>query len=181
MEGKLAKPPLRERLIGTLVILCLALIFYPLLFVSQEEFEISRDSQIPERQIEVEPLDIVAPVAPFEAEEIDLSELFNPDENTDAVDPEDLADPLLNDSGMPNAWVIQVGSFALLDNAESLNQELTNQGYESYFRLTLGDADNPNLYKVYVGPIINSDETRDTFNRLNQQLDNQAILLRFEP
>jgi DedD protein len=177
----LAKPPLRERLIGTLVILCLALIFYPLLFVSQDEFEISRDSVIPERQIEVEPLNIVEPVAPYEVREVVLHELFNPDENTDEVDPEDITDQLLNESGLPNAWVIQVGSFAQKENADALNQDLTIQGYESYVKLTPSFDEDPDLYKVYVGPILNSDETKATFARLNEQLQNQAILLHFEP
>lgn len=177
----MAKPSLRERLIGTLVILCLALIFYPLLFVSQEEFAIDRNSVIPARNIEVDPLNIVEPVAPYEGQEVNLDQLFNPDENTDQVDPNDLNDQLLNDSGMPNAWVVQVGSFALLENAETLNQDLTVQGYESYIKLTPSAGEGPNLYKVYVGPIINSDETKTTFARLNDQLQNQAILLRFEP
>lgn len=177
----MAKPPLRERLIGTLVILCLVLIFYPLLFVSQEEFEINRDSVIPPRQIHVEPLDIAQPVAPREVREIILHELFNPDENADQVNPEDIADQLLSESGLPNSWVIQVGSFARMENAESLDRELNAQGYESYFKLTPSFDEAPDLYKVYVGPIINSDEARSTFARLNEKLQNQAILLRFEP
>lgn len=177
----MAKPSLRERLIGTLVIICLALIFYPLFFVSQDEFEISRESVIPERGIEVEPLDIIEPVAPGEVREVVLDELFNPDENIDQIDPEDLTEQLLNESGLPNAWVIQVGSFAQLENAETLNQDLTIQGYESYFKLTPSTDDGPDLYKVYVGPIINSDETRNTFDQLNEQFDGQAILLRFAP
>lgn len=177
----MAKPSLRERLIGTLVILCLALIFYPLLFVSQDEFEIDRSSVIPTRTLEVEPLNIVEPVAAYEVQEVNLDQLFNPDENTDQVDPNDLNDQLLNDSGLPNAWVVQVGSFALKENADSLNQDLAVQGYESYLKLTPSVDDGPDLYKVYVGPIINSDEAKTTFARLNEQLQNQAILLRFEP
>lgn len=177
----MAKPPLRERLIGTLVILCLALIFYPLVFVSQEEFEVSRESVIPERNLQVEPLHILQPEAPAEVEEVVLHELFNPDENTDAVDPEAMSDELIGDSGLPNAWVVQVGSFAQLENAQKLNQILTQQGYESYLKLTPSFDDAPDLYKVYVGPIINSDEARQAHENLNVLLDNQAILLRFEP
>jgi DedD protein len=177
----LAIPSLRERLIGTLVILCLALIFYPLVFVSQDEFEISRETVIPTRTLNVEPLNIVEPLAPREVQEIVLDELFNPDEYSDQVDPQDLTDELVNESGLPNAWVIQVGSFAQMENAETLNQDLTILGYESYFKLTPSIDDGPDLYKVYVGPIINSDETRNTFNQLNERFDNQAILLRFQP
>ncbi len=177
----MAKPPLRERLIGTLVILCLALIFYPLVFVSQDEFEVSRNSVIPERTLEVEPLRILEPAAPDEVEEIVLHELFNPDENTDQIDSDSLSEELLNDSGLPNAWVVQVGSFAQLENAQKLNQILTQQGYESYLKLTPSFDEGPDLYKVYVGPIINADEARQAQEKLNVLLDNQAILLRFEP
>lgn len=177
----MAKTALRERLIGTLVILCLAIIFYPLFFVSQEEFEVSRESVIPERQIVVEPLDIREPVAPFEVQEVVLHELFNPDEDIDQVNPDDLSNELLNESGLPNAWVIQVGSFAQEENARNLNQNLNEQGYESYYRLTPSFDEAPDLYKVYIGPIINPDEARATFERLNQQFENQAIMLRFEP
>jgi DedD protein len=177
----LARPPLKERLIGTLVILCLGLIFYPLLFNSKTEFEISRDSVIPVQRVQVDPLNIVDPSAPFEVQEIALHELFNPNEDTDQIDIDDISEGILNESGLPQAWVIQLGSFALTDNAESLKDELITEGYDAYVRLTPSFNEAPDLYKVYVGPVIDPSEARRTFNQLSSQTGNEAILLKFEP
>lgn len=177
----MARPPLKERLVGTLVILCLGLIFYPLLFNSKSEFEISRDSVIPAQRVQVEPLDIVDPSAPYEVQEIALHELFNPDEDTDQVDIEDIPEGILNESGLPQAWLVQLGSFALIDNAETLKDELIAGGYDAYVRLTPSFNEAPDLYKVYVGPVIDPSEARRIVNQLSSQTGSEAILLKFEP
>jgi len=177
----LATPPLKERLIGTLVILCLGLIFYPLLFNSESEFEISRDSLIPLQRVQVAPLDIINPSAPYEVQEIVLHELFNPDENTDQLSIDNIPEGILNESGLPQAWVVQVGSFALIDNAETLKDELLAEGYDAYVRLTPSFSEAPDLYKVYAGPVVDPSEARRTLNQLSDLTGNEAILLRFEP
>jgi len=177
----LAKASLKERLIGTIVILCLALIFYPLFFNSKSEFEISRNSVIPTQTIEVEPLDIQDPIVPFEVEEVVLHELFNPDEDLDQVLPDELPNRILQASGLPNAWVVQVGSFAQIENAEILNEDLLGLNYKSYFRLTPSFDDGPDLYKVFVGPVLSTDEARALLTELSEHTGNEAILLKFEP
>lgn len=177
----MAKSSLKERLVGVLVIACLGLIFYPLFFSSKSEFEINRTSVIPAQQVRVEALEITEPTAPYEVEEITLHELFNPDEETDQVAIESLPSEILDESGLPQAWVIQVGSFALIDNAELLNEELISLGYKSYFRLTPSFDEAPDLYKVYVGPVLNPDEARQLSIDLTEHTGNQSILLNFEP
>jgi DedD protein len=177
----LSRPPLKERLIGTFVILCLGLIFYPRLFNSKTEFEISRDSVIPSQRVQVEPLNIADPSAPFEVQEITLDELFNPNEDTDQIDIDDISEGILNEFGLPQAWVIQLGSFALTDNADSLKDELITEGYDAYVRLTPSFTEAPDLYKVYVGPVIDPSEARRTLNQLSSQTGNEALLLKFEP
>ncbi len=175
------RPPLKERLIGTLVILCLAIIFYPLIFDSQQEFEVRRDSVIPSRTIEVRPLQILEPSQPFEAQAINPDELFNPDEQSDQtrIDPND--SKILTGSGLPQAWVIQVGSFASIDNAKLLNESLLAQGYKAYFRLTESSDERPDLYKVMVGPMLDASEAERVLAQLKAENQSQAILLRFEP
>lgn len=177
----MAKIALKERLIGAVVIACLALIFYPLFLSSKSEFEISRTSLIPPQQVRLQPLEITEPSIPYEVENIELDELFNPDEEVDQVDTASISDEILADSGIPHAWVVQVGSFALVDNAELLNQELISLGYESYYRLTPSFNETPDLYKVFVGPVLRPNDAQQLVTELTEHTGNEAILLKFEP
>ena len=177
----MAKTALKERLIGAIVISCLALILYPLFLSSKSEFEISRTSMIPPQQVRLQPLEITEPSIPYEVEDIEMHELFNPDEETDQIDATAISGEILADSGLPQAWVVQVGSFALVDNAELLNEELVSLGYESYYRLTPSFNEAPDLYKVFVGPVLNSNDAQQLVIELTEHTGNEAILLKFEP
>lgn len=172
------KPPLRERLLGLLVILSLGLIFYPLIFSSESEFRVSRETQIPQRPSIPSRPDLQSPAPPFVAESLDSDTLFEPTEFAQGELP---AQAVLNDQGLPNAWLVQAGSFASLDNATALTQQLLDKGFRAYQRFSASGDDRPDLYKVYVGPMTNLEQAQLVREQLSGILQAEPILLKFEP
>lgn len=139
---------LKQRVVGALVLLALAVIFLPALFDRDPMVPVDRESQIPIAP-EVIHVEIGAP-EPLEdiasAPEPDL--MYVPDE-TDAVNGEPEL-PGLKSDGTPHSWVLQVASFRQRELADALSQKLNDQKFPSYVR----EVPNPNgkLIRVYVGP-----------------------------
>lgn len=174
------KPPLRERLLGLLVILCIALIFYPLVFTSEEQFRIDRTSQIPARpQMDLSERQIM-PVVPDVQNEPELPLFVADDALVEAVEVGE-TQSILSESGLPNAWLLQVGSFASVTNAEELVARLVDSGLKAYSRLQPSDGSGPDLHKVYVGPYLDRTELEAADLQLRQAHQLQPIRLQFEP
>jgi DedD protein len=172
------KPVLRERLIGVLIIAALGLILYPFVFQGESQYLASRDDLIPPRPpgLAVRPLEV--PVPPPGIREPASQPLFVPVE-TAVVDPE--PEPILNEQGMPNAWVLQAGSFASRDNAEQLLQTLIEGGLKAYVRVTPGEAGGPDLYRVFVGPMLDSREVERQREQIQRVSGIDPISLRYTP
>ncbi len=174
----MAKPPLRERLLGLLVILCIALIFYPLVFTSENQFRIDRTSQIPQRPALDLSADTIRPMAPDSVESV-ASPLFVPAEDQLAGAQSD--DGILNEQGLPRAELVQAGSFASVDNANDLVDRLIEAGFKAYSRLSPSTGEAPDLHKVYVGPYLTTEQASQAEALLREQMGLEPIRLRFEP
>lgn len=149
------KPALRERLLGALVFLCLGLIFYPVVFDTRDEFVVNRETQVPTQLIRVAPMELEEPVISDPDVVVPIAdEMFVPDEPTSVVDSA-LAETqgILNEEGVPNAWILQLGSFSEVANAEELEQRLLEAGYRAYIRRT-ESADGSPRHRVLVGPYL---------------------------
>lgn len=97
-------------------------------------------------------------------------------------EPPRLADenaPILNDQGLPNAWVIQVGAFSELAKAQAMRDQLVEQEWKAYFtRPQLGQQ---GLFKVLVGPFVDPEEANSAKQELDEKLGVETWLTRFEP
>lgn len=174
----MAKPPLRERLLGLLVILCIALIFYPLIFTSEDQFRIDRNTQIPQRPAMNLSTEAVRPQAPVELEPVNPN-LFVPGEDNVVLD--NASDDPLSGQGLPNSELIQVGSFASVNNANDLVARLLDAGFKAYSRLAPSSDGAPDLHKVYVGPYMDKSRADEAEALLRDNLGLQPIRLKFEP
>ena len=173
------KPALRERLLGALVFLCLGLIFYPVVFDTREDFVIDRETQVPTQLIRVAPMTINEPVPPEQATALPPEDIFVPEESQETAGRSDPS-AILNEAGVPNAWVLQVGSFAEQQNATELEQRLVADGYRAYSRRSSA-SDGDVRYRVFVGPYLDRSIAQNDASALVQTGMSAPFLLEFAP
>lgn len=146
----------KQRLVGVMVLISLAIIFLPSLFYRDQDNQrvaIDTTSFIPPKPI-VEPVVITppksienikpapAPDKAFQPQEVDPAKLDNPSEDKLS----------LNDKGLPDGWVVQLGSFKSQKGAEDLTAKLLKQNYKAYLRpVTVNEIE---YFRVFVGPYI---------------------------
>jgi DedD protein len=179
LERTLLKPALRERLLGALVFLCLGLIFYPVVFDTRDEFVVDRESQIPSQLVRVSPMTLEDPIIPEDAKPPPRAEeVFVPKETSLASGAGQ--SPILDSNGIPEAWVLQIGSFSAQQNAQAVEQKLLAAGFHAYQRQTAATGQTP-LYRVLVGPYLDRTIAQTDLSMIEQMGMNRPLLLEFSP
>lgn len=177
---------MRERIVGAIVLIALALIILPLLLDFGGEYSVDTNSQIPTRpDIPVVQIDQPRPVAGNLSTKT-FDQLFRFDSSRDeaagsASATISLADekPGLTSEGLPKSWILQVASFVDPDTAVSLKDKLLADGYRAYSRRSVSGS-KP-VYRVYVGPKIRKKDILDEQRDIEKQYKLTSLLLRFEP
>lgn len=176
--AKVMDDGLKQRLIGAIVLLAIAVIFIPVLFDRNTLTPVDTTSQVPPMpQISIEPIPVAEP--PVVASPAPLPEqMFIPPEpelsNTSATDvADDLGNantvveetqesvkkavhnqapsaPSLNSAGVPNGWLLQVISYTEENKANSFRDELIAKNYPAYVRKT--STSKGVHFRVYIGP-----------------------------
>lgn len=196
---------LKQRIVGALVLVALAVIFLPMLFSREDE----------QRHVVVEaPAMPSAPVVP----DIVLDPVSVPtqqpvaDEHMPPVEPVDGTDvatapatppvtapvtapptavaatppakpveakPVetkrLDANNLPVSWSIQLASLSSRPGAEELQRKLRSQGYNAYIRSVDG------MNRVFVGPLIERAEADRLRDQLNRQHKLKGFVVRFQP
>lgn len=168
---------LQERLVGSAVLISLAVIFLPELLRPPDEFSTAGvDASMPPVPVygrlppPAEPLAIILDSMPgVPGETRSPSETFPP--TADDVGRRELEVP--KDL---RGWVVQVGTFAEQANALKLRDELRNQGYAGYVEEVQG-ADRP-LYRVRVGPELEKSRAQSSLTRIREQFGLEPRLRR---
>jgi len=186
--------------VGTIVLLALALIILPQLFDGEGSYQPQVQSRIPERPIitllpepqQVRPVMVgesQSPSANAEAENIELTEsavsnnASDPAEVNSAASVTNLSTdtdsrPTLNAAGLPDGWVVQLGTFGDLDNASKLLTDLLAKGYKAYERRSL--RDEREMSTILVGPVIVRAEAERLLAELATALDLKPLIKRYE-
>lgn len=176
---------LRQRIIGALVLLVLALIFLPMVFNFKGIRDIQRESRIPPAP-QIEPVTVPEPVRPARATaskpiketyQFEESRAEQEEATGDSTE-QPTVKPGLNDQGLPLGWVIQVGSFRERDKAEALESKLLKDDYRAYIREARRSGQV--LYRVYVGPSIDKTQALADQKRIDAEYGVKSLLLRFE-
>jgi len=194
---------LKQRLVGALVLVALAVIFVPSVFNLQPPQPVDQSTQIPPAP-EIEPV-VVGQQGPREAVDEPLAhgELFDLEEplpaSGESAPDQDLepradkppakvpapatappsAPPKLTAEGLPQAWLIQVASYREADTAARLAQRLQDAGFKAFVRQ--GQANGASVHRVQVGPHVlrkNADEEK---RRIDSSLGVKSLVLPFEP
>lgn len=184
---------LRQRIVGALVLVALAVIFLPMLFSREDELQrvvvdapaMPQPSAMP--SVELDPVsvpqvqDLPQEPVPGPGLEADAPVVETP--AVVAADPpikpsaSAVTPPVsrLDANNLPISWSVQLASLSNRASAESLQQTLRGKGYNAYIRNVDG------MNRVFVGPVIEraeADRLRDQLTRL-QKLN--GFVVRFQP
>ena len=192
---------LKQRMVGALVLVALAVIFVPMLLSREDEMRrvVVDAPEMPQApvspEIVVEPADVVepevlpqepiptdpqapqaveAPVpSPAQQKPAAASEPVKPAsaESVVAAKPESRLDV----NSLPISWSVQLASLSSRPGAENLQKTLRSQGYNAYIRTFDG------MNRVFVGPLIERAEAERLRDQLNRQHKLNGFVVRFQP
>lgn len=202
----------KQRIVGTVVLLALALIFLPIVFDGQGSYEVSVSSRIPEApviSILPEPTQSRPVIAggaiggdpsaattvsvgadPVDAVEDEAASVevaaATPATETAAPAVEitesqpifSRAVPELNEAGLPQGWVVRLGSFSDRDNANTLVARLQNAGYKAYLRSL--PSNQGALTGVFVGPWLDRALVNEYQRKLQEEFSLAGMVVRYE-
>ena len=199
------KYTLKHRLIGAAFLIAIAVIFLPSFFKEKQEKQISAKSQIPVRP-GIVPIEFNAPKPVADIEAAPAPEtMFAPTEVTTAelsLSSSSSASPLthtnlsasviapvqkttavvdmpLNSQGIPDAWVVQVGSFSTKESANKVRDALQADGFKAYVRtLPNGSA---TISRVYIGPKLDKTQALAIKTQIDKRLKVNSLVMHFQP
>ena len=191
----------KQRIVGALVLLALAVIFLPSLFDREGARYIDVTTQIPPAP-DIQPIEIADPVPVAGAVPVPAGDdAFQPElpaadsrpepeaemaepavsESEKLVSepkPEKNSAPILDAAGLPVAWVVQVAAYREDARAVRLRNRLMDEGYKAYTRAVT--TDKGRFVRVFVGPKTSKADAQLVKQELDQLLKAQTLVLRFK-
>ena len=192
----------KQRIVGTVVLLALALIFLPIIFDGQGSYEAPVTSRIPDTPIisilpePVQSRPVIVndaqPNEPAIATTVNLVEEVVSEIEEAAVIEEAAAEveitesqaifsrevPALSDAGLPQGWSVRLGSFSDAENASNLLVRLQEAGYKAYTRDI--SSDQGSLTGVFVGPWLDRGQVNEYQRKLQEEFSLAGLVVRYE-
>lgn len=188
---------LKQRIVGALVLVALAVIFLPMLLTRQDERE-QVEVEVPTAPVSPGMPQNVAPdvEVPVASEPVpgdsDQPLPLEPQPTPEAEQPVAAAQPQpqtqaspqaapqspasrLDEASLPVSWSVQLASLSSRSGAEALQKTLRSQGYNAYIRQVDG------MNRVFVGPVIERKEADRLRDQLNRQHKLSGFVVRFQP
>lgn len=191
---------LKQRIVGALVLVALAVIFLPMLFSREDELRqvIVDAPAMPDKpvipEVELEPVEVPEPVAQDEVPPVEpvpqapvetVAEAPAQAASAPKVEAPAAAKPVekvaekpaseLDANSLPVSWSVQLASLSSRSGAEKLQQTLRSGGYNAYIRTFDG------MNRVFVGPVIERAEADRLRDLLNRQQNLKGFVVRFQP
>ena len=169
---------LKQRIAGAIVLGALGLIILPLLFDFADPNRIDRSSKWPPAP-ETDPVSVAKAERP-EAVSATAStaEIFDIERSVEATDANEKPYGL-NELGLPNGWILQVGSFEEKASASGFVNQLRQQKYNAFSKRV--EVNNSIRYRVYVGPKISKSRAQSDKKNIDRAFNTDAIILHFVP
>lgn len=191
---------IKQRFVGFVVLVAIAIIFWPIVFVTPEtadDFELPSFEMPPKPEIEVserrepvlnkvdqavlpkgperqpptsQPVDIALP-AP-NAALVDADE--EPDQQSSALQRAEF-----DDQGLPVSWELQVATFSNMQRAEEISQLLRDKGHKAYVSPII--LDDQRLFRVMIGPKLQKQRLIDIQPAINDYFSVESFIVRFAP
>lgn len=170
---------LKQRIVGALVLGALGLIILPVLFDFANPEKVDRKSKLPPAP-EIQPVDIEKAGKPASLEkELAVDTIFNVGQSKPVHNSSSEISSGLNDANLPNAWVLQLGSFIEEKKAEEMQDKLRESGFKAFVKGA--DVKGKFYYRVYVGPKINKNRAMAAKAEIDKQFSTDAIVLQYIP
>ena len=173
----------KQRIVGTIVLMALVGVLFPVIFDGGDTFQAELESRIPpEPQFSLLPEPnptrpvIIADADTDSGAEEGQSEISENDGQIISQSEEDEAD--LDLSPMLSGWSIRLGSFAEKQNAKNLVERLHESEYKAYTREFNNSAGE--LVSVFVGPWIDKSIAEDYLSELEDQFRLAGDIVRYE-
>ncbi len=171
----------KQRIVGTIVLMALVGVLFPVIFDGGDTFQAELESRIPpEPQFSLLPEpNPTRPVIIADTEarlEEGQSEISENDGQIISQSEEDEAD--LDLSPMLSGWSIRLGSFAEKQNAANLVERLHESEYKAYTRDFNNSAGE--LVSVFVGPWIDKSIAEDYLSELEDKFRLAGDIVRYE-
>ena len=189
---------IKQRFVGFVVLVAIAVIFWPVVFVTPDDaddfelpvfemrpkpdVEVSEPREpvlnkadqallpkVPERQIHItQPVDIASP-----APDLDLVEADDePQQQASALERAQF-----DEQGLPISWELQVATFSTLLRAEEIALQLRNKGHKAYVSaVTIGGK---RLFRVRIGPKMQKQRLLDLQPDIDSYYGVESSILRF--
>lgn len=184
----------KQRIVGTVVLLALALIFLPIVFDGQGSYQTQMSSRVPEQPV-ISRLPEPIPTRPvIVADSFPEPSYDEPgtDEQPESEDTpsEEVVEvttsepaftreiPQLDENGLPRGWSVRLGSFAQEANANNLLERLQASGYKAYTRNIANNQGS--LTSVFVGPWLDRDLVDEYKEELQDEFRLAGDIVRFE-
>ena len=173
----------KQRIVGTLVLMALVGVLFPVIFDGEGTFQTELESRIP-REPQFSLLPEPNPTRPVIIADADTdagtedgqSEISENDGQIISQSEEDEAD--LDLSPMLSGWSIRLGSFAEKQNATNLVERLHESEYKAYTREFNNSAGE--LVSVFVGPWIDKSIAEDYLSELEDKFRLAGDIVRYE-
>lgn len=193
---------LKHRLIGAAVLAAVAVLLLPSFFKEKKDYQVSTKSQIPARpNVVAEEFKSPQPVPniePAPAPETMFVPTEAAPEQPVAVAPaitsassaatshkamaaqaSSVPAMPLNQQGLPDAWVVQVGSFTTKEAANKLRDDLQADGQKAYVRTTTTGGNS--ISRVYIGPKLDRNQAMAVKEQMDKRLKVKSMVMRFQP
>ena len=183
----------KQRIVGTIVLMALVGVLFPVIFDGGDTFQAELESRIPpEPQFNLLPEP--NPTRPVIIADADTDTYTDTDTDTDAGAEEGQSEISENDSQiisqseedeadldlspMLSGWSIRLGSFAEKQNAINLVERLHESEYKAYTREFNNSAGE--LVSVFVGPWIDKSIAEDYLSELEDKFRLAGDIVRYE-
>lgn len=85
----------------------------------------------------------------------------------------------LNAQGLPDAWVVQVGSFTTKEAANKLRDDLQADGQKAYVRTVITNGNS--ISRVYIGPKLDRAQAQAVKEQMDKRLQQKTMVMKFQP
>lgn len=160
-----ARSPRMQRIVGVIVLALGSLLLWPILFDEGPAQQLDRATRIPPAPA-VDNFEVAQPepavAVPVQPPAVDEDK---PAADVPAKpDAKVTGSPTLTTQGLPQSWVVQVGSFSSQANADALKAKLREKGFPAFTKSN--PADKPVAVRVFVGPKL----SRERADQIKQEL-----------
>jgi len=189
---------IKQRLVGFVVLVAIAVIFWPIVFVTPDDAD---DFELPVFEMPPKPAVAVSERREPVLDKVDQSNLPEiPERQPPIVQPVDIASPMpdmalvdadeepeqqalaleraeFDRQGLPVSWELRVATFSTAQRAEEIALELRNKGHKAY--VSAVNIDGKKLFRVRIGPKMQKQRLQDLQPDIDAYYGVESSIIRF--